>query len=626
MLHKYLLNIINNQDLNALFQPIAHLQSGEIFGYEGLIRAHSDNPLHSPIDLFNVARSVNLSMEIEHVCSKVILREFANKKLPGKLFLNVSPESLLLPKDHENEVLSYIEQCGLHPDQIIIELTESRPEYNYDLLSKAVAHYSSKGFQFAIDDLGEGFSSLRLWSELRPAFVKIDMHFIQGINLDNVKLQFVRSIQQIAESSGTTVIAEGIETQTELLLIRDLGIGCGQGYHLGRPLSDPPTTLSAEVKKALNYRGVTIPPQTKNITQHKETALRLLRVIPSVTPHMTNNDVFKLFMRSPTLEVIPVVDHGKPLGLITRRSLFDRFAVQYIRELHGKKLCTMFMDPSPLITDKNTKIQDLSRSVVEAEQHHLFNGFIITDQGHYLGMGTGHDLMREITNMQINAARYANPLTLLPGNVPINEHIERLITNGAQFVACYVDLDFFKPFNDVYGYRKGDDIIQLTATILVNSCDPSRDFIGHIGGDDFLILLQSEDWEARLNTILSAFSQNILMQFKQEDVDRGGYYSEDRRGEMVFHPLISISLGAVKAEPGYYTSHHQIAAAASEAKKMSKKIHGNSLFVNRRSKPSSIENSDGTIPNATSTMAASNTTFDANATIRTTSAGSSDKK
>jgi len=596
MLRECLLNIIDKQDLSALFQPIAHLQSGEILGYEGLIRAPADSPLHSPINLFKAAKSVDLLLQIEQLCSKVLLREFANNKLPGKLFLNLSPESLLLPVDHDNAVLNYVKHYGIQADHIVIELTESQPGYDYGLLSKAVAHYSNKGFQFAIDDLGEGFSSLRLWSELRPAFVKIDMHFIQGINLDNVKLQFVRSIQQIAESSGTTVIAEGIETETELLLIRDLGIGCGQGYHLGRPLSQPPATLSAEVKNSLNYRGVTILPQSQNIIQHKETALRLLRVVPSVTPRMTNNDVFKLFMHSPTLEVIPVVDHGKPLGLITRRSLFDRFAVQYIRELHGKKLCTMFMDPTPLITDKNTKIQDLSRSVVEAEHHHLFNGFIITDQGHYLGMGTGHDLMREITNMQINAARYANPLTLLPGNVPINEHIERLITNGAQFVACYVDLDFFKPFNDVYGYRKGDDVIQRTASILVNNCDASRDFIGHIGGDDFLILLQSEDWEARLHTILDVFSHDILTQFKQEDIDRGGYYTEDRRGEMAFHPLISISLGAIKAEPGFYTSHHQIASAASEAKKLSKKILGNSLFVSRRIKPFSPESSDSTIP------------------------------
>ncbi|MFN3397539.1 MAG: EAL domain-containing protein, partial [Sulfurimicrobium sp.] len=85
-----------------------------------------------------------------------------------------------------------------------------------NLLREAAHHYRSMGFEIAMDDLGAGFSSLRLWSELRPEFVKIDMHFVQDINHDPVKLQFVRSIQVIAESLGTRVIAEGIETQAEL--------------------------------------------------------------------------------------------------------------------------------------------------------------------------------------------------------------------------------------------------------------------------------------------------------------------------------------------------------------------------------------------------------------------------
>jgi diguanylate cyclase (GGDEF)-like protein len=100
--------------------------------------------------------------------------------------------------------------------------------------------------------------------------------------------------------------------------------------------------------------------------------------------------------------------------------------------------------------------------------------------------------MREITQMQIHAARYANPLTQLPGNVPINEHIDRLLESGTRFWVCYFDLDHFKPFNDVYGYRRGDDVIQLTGNILTSNCDPDRDFVGHIGGDDFMVLFQSE--------------------------------------------------------------------------------------------------------------------------------------
>jgi len=181
-------------------------------------------------------------------------------------------------------------------------------------------------------------------------------------------------------------------------------------------------------------------------------------------------------------------------------------------------------------------------------------------------MGTGHDLIGEITEMQMNAARYANPLTLLPGNVPINEHIERLLENGAHFSACYVDLDFFKPFNDSFGYRKGDEVIQCIAKVLEENCDPSKHFVGHIGGDDFLILLQSDDSETRYEAIVEAFADAINQFFSQADVERGGYLSEDRRGLAVLNPIVTVSLGALKVEPGHFCSHHQIAAAAANAK------------------------------------------------------------
>jgi diguanylate cyclase (GGDEF)-like protein len=582
MLLSRLHEILELRQLNALFQPIIQMQTGHIVGYEGLIRGPSDSSLHSPMNLFKVARANNLSVEVEHMCRRVVLERFAELKLPGKLFLNVSPEMLLLPQARHGETLGYIQQVGINPERVIIELTENQPTYDYELLREAVMHYRRMGFQIAIDDLGEGFSSLRLWSELRPEYVKIDMHFVQGINQDPVKLQFVRSIQQIAEQSGTTVIAEGIETQAELLLIRDLGIACGQGYHVARPHANPATELAPDVAVVLNRDGVAVYPHRSVFEHHVVTALKLLRIVPIVTPDMSNNDVYRLFHGNPALDIVPVVADDIPLGLITRPELINRFAQSYLRELYGRKPCTIFMDPRPLVTDKSTSLQDLSQIIVDADRHHLSNGFIITDHGRYLGMGTAQDLMREITQMQINAARYANPLTLLPGNVPIDEHIERLLERGACFTACYVDLDHFKPFNDVYGYRKGDDVIQLTGRLLATHCDLNRDFVGHIGGDDFIVLFQSEDWEVRCRTILDAFATAILDCYDSEHTKRGGYLSEDRRGRKVFHPLITLSLGAVRVEPGRFMSHHQIATVASEAKQQAKKIAGNSLFVERR--------------------------------------------
>jgi diguanylate cyclase (GGDEF)-like protein len=301
-----------------------------------------------------------------------------------------------------------------------------------------------------------------------------------------------------------------------------------------------------------------------------------------VFPEQHIETVFQLFSQRPQLMAIPVVKNGVPIGLINRNFLVDRYARPFRRELFGRKPCTLFMDSSPLIVDKNMRLEDLSERVVEAESRYLTSGFIITDNGLYLGMGTGHALIREMTQLQVRAARYANPLTLLPGNVPINEHIDKLLDAGVSFMVCYCDLNHFKPFNDVYGYSRGDDIIQLTAQVLTEVVQDDKDFVGHIGGDDFVVLFRSDDWNDRCKRILENFDQQIVAFFHKEDLDRGGYYAEDRRGQQVFHPLVSLALGILTVEPHHYRSHRDVSTAASEAKKMAKRSVGSALFVEPR--------------------------------------------
>ena len=205
------------------------------------------------------------------------------------------------------------------------------------------------------------------------------------------------------------------------------------------------------------------------------------------------------------LRAIPVVKNGRPVGLINRYQFIDRFAKPFQRELLGKKPCCDLIQGEPLLVEKSMPIDELSHFLTESDSRHFADGFIITENGRYIGVCSGQDLLREITKTQMEAARYANPLTLLPGNVPINEHIEHLLQAGKSFVVCYCDLDNFKPFNDIYSYRKGDEMIQFTA-ILAGRCDPMLDFIGHIGGDDFILLLQSRDWEQRCDRALLSFA------------------------------------------------------------------------------------------------------------------------
>jgi EAL domain-containing protein (putative c-di-GMP-specific phosphodiesterase class I)/GGDEF domain-containing protein len=574
-----LASILKEGRLKPHFQPILDLATGKVHGFEGLVRGPSDSVLHSPLNLLQVAARCGRLLETELACCRTLARAYAASGQPHRLFLNLSPASLAAAEPHARALLATLSALGLAPDRIVIELTETQPTFDFKQLARTVGHFRELGFEVAMDDLGEGFSSLRLWSELRPEYVKIDLHFIQGVGQDPVKLQFLRSIRDIAATTGARLVAEGIELESDLAVIQELGLGYGQGYLFGRPVPTPQPVPAPE-----SLRRPTEPEASRQawLRQTRFTAARLLQEIVPVLPETSNAVVEQRFARDRELQSLPVVAGGIPVGLINRYVFTDLMARPFSREVYGRRPCSTRMDTCILVVDCGITLHELSRLIVESDPRHILHGVIITRDGIYAGMGSGHDLMREITQMQISAARYANPLTGLPGNVPINEHLDDLLRQEIPFVACYFDLDHFKPYNDIHGYRQGDEVIHWVGNLLIAHADPNQDFIGHIGGDDFMVVFRSPDWEARCQALLADFDQGRARFFSAETLALGGYESEDRQGRVVLHPLLGLSVGAVRVPAGSYPSHHEIAAAAALAKREAKRQPGSSLFVERR--------------------------------------------
>lgn len=580
---KSLQQLLEASELQAWFQPLVDLQSGDIVGYEGLIRGPADSPLHAPARLFGEAERLGIADNVESAARLAVIRQFALLALPGRLFLNVSPSNLTHPDLHNGNLEKMVRSAGLTPVQVVIELTENKPFFDVDGIMGALRLFRDAGFGIAIDDLGAGFSSLRLWSELLPEIVKIDMHFVQGVYRDTVKYNFLRSVQDIATRCGTQIVAEGIETEDDLLTVRKLGIRYGQGFLIARPSGAPERSVPSRVRALLGAARMQLLPESSPLSRRQVTVGKLLISLTPVESTVHNQAIFERFEKHPEQLAIPVVSEGRPVALINRHRFIDRFARQYGHEIYGRKSCLEFADCEPLIVDKNMILHNLSRKLVDAESRHLAEGFIITDEGRYLGYSTGQDLMREITQMQIEAARYANPLTMLPGNVPIDEHIERLLHADMRFAACHCDLDSFKPFNDAYGYQRGDEMLLLTARVLAGVCDTSADFIGHVGGDDFILVMQSPDWESRIQRALREFDKGAALLFDEVDRQAGAFRSIDRMGNQVQFALTTLSVGAVVIDPGKLRAHKEVSARAAEAKKMAKRMDGSACFVERRS-------------------------------------------
>jgi len=564
--------ILARKALHAHYQPIVRLKDGTVMGHESLIRGPADSPLRAPDALFAAARAEDVSVELEQACLREGLRAWAAHAHDKRLFLNLSAQAFVTMVERLSlgGVMKALDATGVAPSALVIEITEHERVTDVPRLIAAAAGLRAQGLRFALDDFGDGRSSLRLWAELRPEIVKIDKYFIHDLQGQAIKVQTLKGLTRFAETFGTVLVAEGIETEAELQIVRDLGIELGQGYFLGRPDPVPAMSVLARAGAVIASSEIAVLPEMTRSAGADFTVERMAVKVPSIHPDMLIDDVAKVFADDPTLRTLALVESDRPMGLLNRQAFVDRYARPFFKELNGRKPCLLFANMTPLVLDKHTGLDAMTAVLTSSDQRYLTEGFIITEGGRYLGLGTGEQLVRVVTEVRIEAARHANPLTFLPGNIPITEHIARLLASGGEFVACYCDLNDFKPFNDHYGYWRGDEMIRLVARTIASQCDPRRDFVGHVGGDDFVVLFQSDDWLDRCERIVSVFNERARTLFDEEALGRGGIDADDRHGVRRFFPCTTLSIGAVPVRPGAFSQPEQVASAAAGAKHKAK--------------------------------------------------------
>jgi EAL domain-containing protein (putative c-di-GMP-specific phosphodiesterase class I)/GGDEF domain-containing protein len=558
--------------LTAVFQPLVRLDTLEVIAHEGLTRPASGPEGLTVLDLLDLARAKGRLGEFELHAARVVCAAFSMQNGSGRLLVNLSAQAILHSGLQPNEVIAALASSGLDLSRITIEITERDIVENPTELADAIGYLRARGVRVALDDFGNGHSNFQMWNEVHPEVVKIDRYLIDGLANSAERLAIVQALCRVAETLGSDLVGEGVENPADLRMMRELGISYAQGFLLGRPSATLTLSVPAEAREAIREHAVAVRPRPRGpITHRPMHAGHLIIHAPPATLAQTNDDIAAIFSRQPTLHAIAVVDNDRPIGLINRRLFTERLAQPFTRELFGRKSCTAFMHEAPLLCDERQPVESMADILRGEDQRYLTDGFIITRAGRYLGLGTGESLVRRVTEHRIEAARYANPLTFLPGNIPVTEQITRLLRGKRPFVAAYADLNDFKPFNDQYGYFRGDKMIRLLADILTAQVDPAQDFVGHIGGDDFLVLFQSEDWEQRCKRIIAQFNERAGALFDPQDVELGGIHGEDRRGLPQFFPLTTIAIGAVHVKPPFPRRAETIATLAARAKRRAKR-------------------------------------------------------
>lgn len=571
-------NILRAEDLIVLFQPIVAAGDQAIYAYEALIRGPSNSALHSPLNLFDTAGRAARVVDLDLLCRRLAIEAFSRLALPGRLFLNVMPASLLQHDFREGLTRNFLEKVGLSPERVVIELTEHTPIQDYELMRQAVAHYRDMGFRVALDDLGAGYSSLRHWTELRPDYVKVDRHFVQDVDRDPTKRQFLSYLLEVSQSLGCQVIAEGIETAGEHRCLQDLECQLLQGYHFARPTQDPPRDIKSHYTGAEASRG------RSSMRSLGTSVATLCHHTAPVQQSAPIPEVLRRFKHEPSLRCLAVLDSEQhPIGVVRQHDLLGQFANPFSHSLYARRAIDALMDRQMLIAEDNLPLEALSERITETSSA-LQEDFVIVDSaGRYRGMGHVLDLLREITAIQVRSARQANPLTGLPGNLVINQTLAARLETAEPFSAVYCDLDNFKAYNDVYGYAEGDQIILALARLLKEVCRES-DFVGHVGGDDFIMVLSGRQsaHRALCEAILARFARFAPNFYNGEHREMEGLYIANRKGEPTFFPLISLSMALHPIGQQTRCSALEIADVLAELKHQSKKMPGNSLFIDRR--------------------------------------------
>ncbi|WP_234009287.1 EAL domain-containing protein [Deinococcus sp. NW-56] len=221
-------------------QPIVHLRGGEVYGYEALVRAPGQAGLIGAGALLQAASAHGQARAFDAQARRGAIRQLYPQLAPQQvLFINFAPGVVYNPDVCLQTTFQTCREVGADFSRLLFEVTESEAFPDLGLLRRILDRYRAEGAQVALDDLGAGHTSLTYLAELRPDVVKLDRALISGLHADDRRTPLVLALIEYAHDLGIRVVAEGIETGTELCVVRDLGADYAQGYFLGRPAPTP---------------------------------------------------------------------------------------------------------------------------------------------------------------------------------------------------------------------------------------------------------------------------------------------------------------------------------------------------------------------------------------------------
>jgi EAL domain-containing protein (putative c-di-GMP-specific phosphodiesterase class I)/DNA-binding response OmpR family regulator len=240
--------VIDKQQITCVYQPIVALGDYSVLGYELLARGPTHSELHRPDTLFEVARAEARVHELDRVCRLAATRGAATLPEEYLRFINTEPVNLFFHARSNALVQEFVDATPAHLRRLtVMEITENSVIEDFSRMREVIRRLRSEGFRIAVDDAGAGYAGLQTLVEIEPDFIKLDMSLTRNLETSIVKQMLVATLRDFCREAGITLIAEGIETQTQYDALVELGVGFGQGFFFAYPAA--PYPLQEEIRQ-----------------------------------------------------------------------------------------------------------------------------------------------------------------------------------------------------------------------------------------------------------------------------------------------------------------------------------------------------------------------------------------
>jgi diguanylate cyclase (GGDEF)-like protein len=531
------------QEVSFAFQPLLSTRTGRVIAVEALALP-STGTIHT---LFKAAsRAGQLTQtDIALAGHAVLAAEHQQPGLP--LHINVLASTAARPDDLLHYLAPALRHAGRHSRDVVLEIgTPFCQARRADLLA-AITRLRAEGFRIALDGIGDGDVPLALLAEAAPDMVKISSTLLAGLPDDPAALAMLDALVHMAARTETKLAAVNVGNDTQLVALSRLGVRVAQGEYLADGIHDPQLTR-ALAEAAANRVSAVKPPR---VTDFLNPAVML----PATA---TAEEVRATLADRPDINGVVLVDDGwRPRWSIDRSRFLLIVAGPYGHALHAKREAARHAD-KPLLIDREATGMELLELVGDTDWERTGDDVVVTDEaGRCVGVVRVTEVIRGVADMKVEQAVSLNPLTRLPGTDAVAREVDRRIQDGQMFVIAWLDVDSFKIVNDSLGFAAGDDLIRAFGrTIDEASASMPNVMVGHVGGDDFLLVTD-------LDEISSLASMLLDTEWSAEGMP------------------VTVSLASLICGTNTVTSYREASQLLAPLKKQAKAVDGSSWVLGR---------------------------------------------